>query len=105
MSISTAKHVRQIGIRVSFAHRDVEIQTKEKITKKLDWDEGQKLLKYIYSIDYPPEQGTVKVNIRKTGGFISPGDGSWYPVLDHKSGKTDQSKREKLDKLLHSLLP
>ena len=105
MSISTAKHVRQIGILVSFAQRNIEIQTKEKITKKLDWAEGQKILKSIYSIDYPPEQGTVKVNIRKTGGFISPGDGSWYPILDQNVGKADQNKREKLNRLLHSLLP
>jgi hypothetical protein len=97
------KHKKQLRITYSFAQRTVILVTKNKTEKILSWANGRKLLKYIYGIDYMPENGNSKAPTGK-GSFILPGDGLWYPLDASLNGKDELPKIEKLKRLLGEYL-
>jgi len=80
---------RSYSIEYKFAERTVGISTSEMDQKPMDWHEGQRLLKYIFSFDYLPEDAIDKP--KKPGNYISPGDGSWYDLSN--AGKTSDSEK------------
>jgi len=88
---------RSYSIEYKFAERTVSIHTAEKHQKPMDWHEGQRLLKYIFSFDYLPEDAIEKP--KKPGNYISPGDGLWYDL----SIATQKGDSEKLQRLVETL--
>ncbi|MCG8306280.1 MAG: hypothetical protein MI975_02735 [Cytophagales bacterium] len=71
----------------SFAQRAISIKSGNKNTGSIDWRDGQKLLKYIFGLDYLPENGLERIP-ESPGNYISPGDGLWY-VLE-TTGERDR---------------
>jgi len=67
---------------------------------KISWNDGRKLLRYIYFFDYLPENGTPK-NPTTAGNFINVGDGFWHDLSCFEGGK-QKGKAEKLIDLLKS---
>ncbi|NJN25476.1 MAG: hypothetical protein HC819_05680 [Cyclobacteriaceae bacterium] len=84
-----------------FANQSIEIKQLETEKKKsMDWAGGQRLLKYIFNVDYDPEKGEEKQPV-KAGHYIAPGDGLWYELAPHENaGKV---AREQMEKLVASL--
>ena len=84
-----------IDIEFSFAQRTVTIHPSGEKSRTIPWDKGQKLMKYIYAIDYLPEQALEKLP-KSHGSYISPGDGFWYdlsPEKEPNKGNTERIKR------------
>ena len=98
-----AKHRKQLKITYSFALRTVILVTNNETEKTLSWENGRKFLKYIYGIDYMPENGNSKAPTAK-GSYISPGDGLWYPLDTSLNGTDELPKIEKLKRLLEEYL-
>ena len=70
----------------------------------MDWPEGQKLLKYIFGVDYFPENGFEKAQ-KTPGSYISPGDGQWYELTsENKKSKDTNTKASMLAQTLSSLI-
>ncbi len=92
---------RFYNIEYKFAERAVLLEAAEKHQKPMDWHEGQRLLKYIFSFDYLPEDAIDKP--KKQGNYISPGDGLWYD-LSHSVQKGDSEKLERLVETLKGYL-
>lgn len=88
----------ELEIKYQFSNREVEINDHNARTT-IDWSEGQKLIKYIFGIDYFPEhaQQTIPKN---NGAFISPGDGMWYALEPEKDQARDAEKMKRLINLL-----
>jgi hypothetical protein len=99
MQINSDIDSRQLEITYSFAQRTVSLMTAEEKNKTIGWPDGRKLLKYIYGIDYMPEEGSEKTPVGK-GSYISPGDGLWYQLDAYKKKGDEKSKIEKLNQLL-----
>ena len=99
----SAKHRKQLKITYSFALRTVGLVTNSETEKTLSWENGRKLLKYIYGIDYLPENGISKAPTAK-GSYISPGDGLWYLLETSLNGTDELPKIEKLKRLLEEYL-
>lgn len=89
----------QVDFMYSFAQRNLSIDTENKSHMKITWAEGQKLLKYIFGIDYLPENALEKVPKSK-GNYISPGDGLWYELSPEK--QTSDGEAEKLERLIET---
>ncbi len=84
----------QITIRPSFSQRKVNVTGKQhdKVKKsEHEWQRLKPLLESVYLPDYDAEQASLK-EPRKTGNYISPGDGHWY-----KLGKAVTNPGEKKD--------
>ncbi len=98
----TSNHIiNKVDFEFSFAHRTVRMKTKNASVKTLDWETGQKLMRYIYNIDYYPEHGTENLP-QKPGNYISPGDGLWYELNTEKLTGDQLLKTKKLtDHLLN----
>jgi hypothetical protein len=92
---------RSYSIEYKFAERTVSISTSEKNQNPMDWHEGQRLLKYIFSFDYLPEVAIDKP--KKPGNYISPGDGLWYE-LSEAAQKGDSEKLQRLVETLKGYL-
>ncbi len=82
----------------SFAHQKVTLIAQSK--KNIDWEEGQKLLKYIFGFDYIPEDSFDEVP-DADGNYISPGDGFWYELAPSENAKKDAVRR--VEKLVETL--
>ena len=82
----------QFDITYYFSRRCVDIIHNNN-KKNIDWSEAQKLLKYIFGIDYVPEQGLEKLP-KSHGAFISPGDGLWY-LLNPEGGQGKEASKIK----------
>ena len=70
---------QKIDFTFSFASRNFLVNSSGIDNKSMDWTEGQKLLKFIFRIDYLPENGFEKIP-ETPGNYISPGDGLWYEL-------------------------
>jgi hypothetical protein len=68
-------------LKLSFAHRMIIITIDKgegtPIEKVLSWQAGQKLMKNVYILDYPENEGSLKTP-GTDGHFIDIGDGNWY---------------------------
>jgi hypothetical protein len=83
-----------------FADKRNEVVSGKKRPGLIGWEEGQKMLKYIFGIDYYPENGTEDVP-KKEGNYISPGDRLWYELAPFtNAGKRAVERIEKLVKTL-----
>lgn len=91
----------QLEFEFSFANRHVQIKKSKNHQKSMNWEEGQKLLKYIFGIDYNPEEGKEKIP-NKNCNYISPGDGYWYTLKSGEQSGKETSKPSKLVDLLLS---
>lgn len=79
-----------------FAYQSIELNSTKSRQTKMDWAAGQKLLKYIFNFDYYPENGFDELP-KKSGNYISPGDGFWYELTPlSNSGKDAIERIEKL---------
>jgi hypothetical protein len=94
---------KQFKITYSFAHRSVILKTSQEYEKDISWPEGRKLLKYIFGIDYLPEEGLAKIPAEK-GSYICPGEDLWYRLDSEKKVKDAESKVDKLVSLLRGYL-
>jgi hypothetical protein len=99
--LNIEKVQQSYSIEYRFAERTARISTTEKHEKPMDWYEGQRLLKYIFSFDYLPEDAIDKP--KKQGNYISPGDGLWYD-LSHSVQKGDSEKLQRLVETLKNYL-
>ncbi len=111
---SSAGEKLNIDYTFSFAERAVLIDSSQNGKKSLprlptgqagrqagmDWEEGQKLLKYIFSFDYLPENCFDKIT-KKQGSYISPGDGFWYELAANENAKEEAIDR--IDRLIETL--
>jgi len=88
----------QLNIKFWFSRRKVEISSSNKVKAHLSWQEGQKLMKYIYFFDYLPEEGKEKFP-KKPGDYIQPGNALWYNLNEMET----VSKDNKTDKLIATL--
>lgn len=82
----------------SFAHQQVTLISRSK--KNIEWEEGQKLLKYIFGFDYMPEESFDEIP-NDTGNYISPGDGFWYELAPYENAKKDVITR--IERLVETL--
>ena len=101
VSKSSEEQINQADFNFSFAQRKISITSQNNSLKNMTWTEGQKLLKFIFSIDYLPENGSEQVP-NLPGNYISPGDGWWYELAPYKNSGKDAI--DKIDKLNQSLL-
>ena len=99
MEKESKKNSKQLNLTYSFAQRTIRCETDLKDEQTLSWSDGQKLLKYIYGIDYLPEKSFNEIPNKK-GAFISPGDGLWYQLDASNNSADENSKGSKLEKLL-----
>jgi len=90
---------KQVDFEYSFARRHITIKTQKNLQKSMDWEEGQKQLKYIFGIDFLPENGIDKMP-GKIGHYLSPGDGLWYELKSKESSGEEASKAERLIELM-----
>ena len=86
----------RIDFNYIFARRVVEIGENNTV---LSWEEGQKLLKYIFGFDFLPENAMDKVP-KRDGNYLSPGDGLWYNLMENASEKKAAERVKKLEDLL-----
>jgi len=93
-------HMDQVDFEYSFANRKIHIISPKNRQKSMEWVEGQQLLKYIYNLDYLPENG-YEVIPKKQGNYISPGDGLWYELS--QKNNVGNSTNEKIKKLVDKL--
>ena len=80
----------KVDFEFSFAARTVNIDSTLKEQNSVNWEEGQKLLKYIFNFDYLPENSLEKIP-EKTGNFLNPGDGYWYELASHEHANENSS--------------
>ncbi len=78
----------KIDFTFSFANRSVLRDSPQNGKKHIDWLEGQKLLKYIFAIDYLPENGFEKIP-SAVSNYINPGDGLWYKLAPAANSRED----------------
>lgn len=80
---------QKIDFTYSFSNRVVQLNSTQKGEKSMRWEEGQKLLKYIFNLDYLPENSFEHIP-KKQSNYISPGDGLWYNLIpfDHANEET-----------------
>lgn len=79
---------QKIDFTFSFAKRSVLRDSPQHGKKNIDWLEGQKLLKYIFAIDYFPENSYEKIPSTESN-YISPGDGLWYELALAANARED----------------
>jgi hypothetical protein len=89
-----------LQLAFKFALRTVQSRSITGNAAKISWNDGRKLLRYIYFFDYLPENGTPK-KPTNVGNYINVGDGFWYD-LKHFKGSKQKEKAEKLIDLLKS---
>jgi len=95
-------HENEVNFKFFFSDRTIQISGQKHSGKSLPWEEGQKLLKYIYKIDYLPENGYEKIP-KKPGNYISPGDSLWYKLdLKNNKGNTPNQTISKLVETLNT---
>ncbi len=90
----------KVDFEFSFATREVKVNSGGKGENSISWAEGQKLLKYIFSIDYLPEKSMDKIP-KKPGNFLNPGDGYWYELALHEHA--NENSRTQIVKLAETL--
>ncbi len=91
---------QKIDFTFSFAGRDLQVNSLKMRSKSMGWGEGQKLLKFIFSIDYLPENSFEKIP-KTQGNYISPGDGLWYELKPNENANKESIARIK--KLIETL--
>lgn len=97
------QHGHQTDLSFSFAHRHIEIKGINNRSISMNWRDGQKLLKYIFTEDYYPEEGSDK-RPKGKGNYISPGDGLWYLLTPEKyESEKEKARLRKLIKTLSEL--
>ena len=82
------KQNQKIDFTFSFSTRNFLVNSSSIDNKPMDWTEGQKLLKFIFSIDYLPENSFDKIP-KASGNYISPGDGLWYELAPFEHAKKE----------------
>lgn len=98
---ASEEEIDQADFEFSFAHKTIRISNQKNSQKSMEWEEGQKLLKYIFGFDYLPEHASEKVP-KPVGNYISPGDGWWYELFVHKNASEDA--KEKVSRLIDTLI-
>lgn len=88
ISGSSKNQNQKIDFTFSFANRSVLRDSSQKGKKAIDWLEGQNLLKYIFAIDYLPENSFEKIPSADSN-YISPGDGMWYDLAPTANSRED----------------
>ncbi len=89
-----------IDFTYSFAQRVVLLAPIQKDKKSIGWEEGQKLLKYIFNFDYLPENSFDKIP-KKQGSYISPGDGYWYELTANENA--NKASIAQINRLIETL--
>ena len=84
----------------SFANREFKVESSQKGRISKNWNEGQKLLKYIFAFDYLPEEASNKMPT-KTGYYLDPGDGFWYDMTPGR--QNSKAITGQLEKLIETL--
>jgi hypothetical protein len=87
-----------LSMTYQFSDRKVLSDSHRKNAEVMGWDEGQKLLKYIFQFDYLPEQAQ-SGEPKNAGHYISPGDGMWYTLDEVYQGESKNNK----DRLIMTL--
>lgn len=100
LSRISADEQLNIDYTFSFAERVVLIDSPQSGKNSMNWEEGQKFLKYIFSIDYLPENSLDKIS-GKQGSYISPGDGFWYELAANEN--TNKEAIDRINKLIETL--
>ena len=85
---SSDNQSQKIDLTYSFANRVVLLESLQKGNSSMDWEEGQKLLKYIFNFDYLPENSFDKIP-KKQSNYISPGDGLWYELSPNENANKE----------------
>ena len=100
LSGSSSNQSKKIDFTFSFANRAVLLDSSQKDEKSIDWEEGQKLLKYIFNYDYLPENSLAKIP-KKQSNYISPGDGFWYELKPFEHANEDSANQ--INRLIETL--
>ena len=100
VSIAANNQKDQVEFTYVFATRSVQIKSNRHQLKTIEWSEGQQLLKYIFGLDYLPEEGLDKIP-SKQGDYISPGDGWWYQLSPIEGAA--KKNEEKITRLIEAL--
>ena len=90
---SIDKVMKSISMEYAFSERTIHAESSENRQISINWIEGQKLLKYIFSFDYFPEDSLAMP--KKPGNYLCPGDGMWYELNKDKL-KGDPQKVQRL---------
>ena len=85
---SSDNQSQKIDLTYSFANRVILLDSPQKGNSSMDWEEGQKLLKYIFSFDYLPENSFDKIP-KKQSNYISPGNGLWYELTPNENANKE----------------
>jgi hypothetical protein len=98
--IDQAGQQQQLRMMLQFSDRSVVLSSNTGSPKSLPWNEGQKLLQYIFFFDYLPEDSLQELP-ENSGSYIDPGDGFWYSFDNQEPGNEEMEDRwEKLVKTL-----
>jgi len=96
---NSATDLTEFSLTYSFAQKTILVRTEAREDRSINWDDGRKLLKYIFGIDYTPDDGSEDIP-KKVGTYISPGDGLWYCLLSGENPNPNPNKEEQLARLL-----
>lgn len=100
ISGSSKNKNNKLDFTFSFSNRSIRKDSIQKDTHSIDWKEGQKLLKYIFAVDYFPENSFEKIP-SKESDYISPGDGLWYELAPIEHAREDDIVQ--IDRLVETL--